>query len=95
MAIAVVMQFPGGTKEQYDEVITKLGYTSGGPGEPGGLFHWITFTDEGPRLTDVWESREVFDKFAQEKMGPAVEAAGVPGPPTFTFYEVYNYLTAG
>jgi hypothetical protein len=32
MAVAVVLEFPGGTTEQYDEVIAKMGFTPGGKG---------------------------------------------------------------
>jgi hypothetical protein len=95
MAIAVTMDFDGGTVEQYDEVIRRMGFTRGGPGAPGGLFHWIAKTDDGIRVTDVWETREQFDRFAQEQIGPLTQEAGIQGPPSMTFYEVHNYLTPG
>jgi hypothetical protein len=88
------LDFPGGTLEQYDQVIHKMGFQPGGPGAPGGLFHWVTKTDEGIRVTDVWESREQFERFAQEKIGPLTAQVGVPKP-NITFYEVHNYLTKG
>src|SRR5205823_1783443 len=56
--------------QQYDELVQKMGYWPGGPGAPGGLFHWVTKTDDGLRVTDVWESRDAFEKFAQEKIAP-------------------------
>ena len=95
MAIGVVLEFPGATLDQYDEVVDKMGFTPGGPGEPGGLFHWVTKTDTGIRVTDVWESKQAFEKFAQEKIGPLSAEAGLPAPPTVTYLEVHNYLTAG
>jgi hypothetical protein len=95
MAIGVQLDFEGGTVEQYDAVIAKLGYQPGGPGAPGGIFHWVTKTADGIRITDVWESKEVFEKFAQDTMGPAVQEAGVPNAPKIEFFEVHNYLTAG
>ena len=95
MAVAVVMKFNGGTLEQYNEVIAKMGFLSKGAGAPGGLFHWVTQTDDGLMVTDVWESREVFDEFAQNQIGPLTAEAGIPGPPDMTYYEVHNYLTSG
>jgi hypothetical protein len=95
MAVAVVLDFPGGTLDQYDQVIEKMGFTPGGAGAPGGLFHWITATDDGMRVTDVWETREQFEAFSEEKIGPITQEVGVPGPPEITFYEVHNHLTAG
>jgi hypothetical protein len=71
-----------------------MGFRPGGKGAPGGLFHWVTKTDDGIRITDVWDSKETFDKFAQEKIGPLSQEVGIAGPPEITFYEVHNYLTA-
>ena len=95
MAIAVVQVFHGGTLEQYDQVIANLKFTPGGQGAPGGLFHWVTASDGDIRITDVWESRETFEAYARDHIGPATAAAGVQGPPEVTFYDVHNYLTAG
>lgn len=92
MAIAVVMDFPGGTLEQYDQVIQKMGFKPSGTGGPGGLFHWVTKTPDGVRVTDVWESREQFEQFSSEKIGPITAEVGVPRP-NVTFFEVHNYLT--
>jgi hypothetical protein len=93
MAVGVVIDFNGATLHQYDRVIKKMGFSPGGPGAPGCISHWATKTREGVRVTDVWETREQFDRFAQEKIGPAIQAVGVPRPPETTFHEVHNYLT--
>ncbi len=95
MAIAVVQVFRGSTLEQYDKVIANLNFTPGGQGAPGGLFHWVTEADGDVRITDVWDSRQTFEAFARDKIGPAAAAAGVEGPPEVTFFDVHNYLTAG
>jgi hypothetical protein len=95
MAVAVILEFPGGTLEQYDQVIDKMGFSPGGPGAPGSHFHWVTATDDGIRVTDVWESREQFEKFAEEEIGPRTQEVGIPGPPQTTFHDVHNHLTAG
>ena len=95
MAIGVQQDFPGATLEQYDQVVKKMGFRPGGPGAPGGLFHWVTQTDGGIRVTDVWESREQFEKFANEKVRPITAEVGFTAPPKVTFFEVHNYLTKG
>lgn len=95
MAVAIVMEFPEGTLEQYDEVVRRMGLTPGGAGPPESLFHWVTETDDGIRVTDVWVSKEAFDAFAEEKIGPITEEVGVPGPPTVTAYDVHSHHTAG
>lgn len=91
MAVGVVLDFPGGTLEQYDQVIGRMGLTPGGPMPDGGLFHWVAKTDDGLRVTDVWESREQFERFAQEQIGPYSQEAGL-SEPQIAFYEVHNHL---
>ncbi len=95
MAIAVQMEFSGATLAQYDQVIQKMGFHTGGPGAPGGLFHWVTKTDGGIRVVDVWESRDQFEKFSQDKVQPLTAQVGITEPPKVTFFEVHNYLTKG
>lgn len=94
MAVAVILDFEGGTLDEYDRVIGKMGFSPGGTGGPGGLFHWVAKSDDGIRVTDVWESAEAFQSFADEKIGPITQAEGL-ATPTVTFVEVHNYLTAG
>lgn len=95
MAIAAILDFNGATLDQYDQVIEKMGFTPGGKGAPGGLFHWVAATDDGIRVVDVWETREQFERFADEQIGPYTQEVGIPGPPEVTVYEVHNHLTAG
>ena len=97
MAVAVVLEFEGATLDQYDQVIEKMGFSPGGPATTavGGLFHWATKTDNGFRVTDVWRSREQFEKFSDEQIGPYTREVGIENPPKVTFIEVHNYLTAG
>ena len=94
MAVAVILDFEGGTLDQYDQVIERMGFEPGGAGAPGGLFHWVTETDNGIRVTDVWESREQFQRFAEEKIGPLTQEMGL-AEPQMTFHDVHNHLTAG
>lgn len=95
MTVGVVYEFEGATLDQYDEILKLLGMSPRGKAEPGTLFHWVTKTDSGFRVTDVWESRAAFEKFAQERVGPYAEKLGFPNPPVVTVHEVHNYLTEG
>ena len=95
MPIAVQSDFKGGTLEQYDRVSAALGYPPGGPGTPGGLFHWVTATDDGIRITDVWQDQETFEQFMATKVGPAMQQAGVDIQPETQFFDVHNHHTAG
>ena len=64
---------------------------AGGPTPPGALFHWVTPTDNGFRITDVWESQEAFLAFAEEHIGPKSAEAGLSAPNP-TFHEVHNHF---
>jgi len=95
MAVGVQLDFKGATLDQYDQVVQKMGFRPGGPGGPGGLFHWVMKTADGIRVIDVWQSREAFEKFSEEKIVPITREVGVPAPPEIQFFEAHNYLTAG
>ena len=95
VAVGVQADFQGMTLEQYDEVIKRMGFEPRGAGGPGALFHWVTKTDDGVRVTDVWESKEDFEKFAEEKIGPITNEVGVQSQPEIQYFDVHNYLTAG
>jgi len=69
MPVAVEMNFGGMTLDQYDQVLEKMGLTPGGSARPGAISHWVAKTDDGIRVVDVWETREQFDRFAQERIG--------------------------
>ena len=93
MAIAVQLDFNGGTLAQYDSVVEKMGFHPGGTGGPGGIFHWVMKTDQGFRVTDVWVSKEAFERFSKEKIEPLSKEVSLPTP-TVQFFAVHNYLTA-
>ena len=95
MAVAVIMEFNGATLEQYDQVIGKMGLTKGGPAPAGALSHWVAATDYGILVTDLWKSRELYDAFARDQIGPYSAEAGIPEPPKITYYDAYNYFTQG
>lgn len=95
MAVAVVMDFKGSTLEQYDKVVELMHLTPRGAGPAGSLFHWVAATADGIVVTDVWKSREEFEKFAQEQIGPYTQQAGIAGPPELTFYDVHSYMSEG
>ena len=95
MPVGVVLEFDGATLDPYDQVIEKMGLSPGGAGASGGLFHWVTQTDNGIRVTDVWQDRETFEQFAQEQIGPFTAEVGIENPPRISFFDVHNYRPAG
>ena len=95
MAIAVQLDFAGATLDQYDEICKMMGLTPKGPGPTGAISHFATATDGGIRVVDVWQTREQFDSFAQEQIGPLSAKAGITNPPEIQFFDVHNYFTPG
>jgi hypothetical protein len=90
MAVAIDCNFPGATTDQYDEAVKMMGLASGGQ-HPGALFHWATQTESGVRVVDVWESKEDFERFAQEQILPVSQQVGLPQP-EITYYDVHAYM---
>jgi hypothetical protein len=49
----------------------------------------------GWNVIDFWESREQFDRFQQDRLGPAIGALGdkaPPNPPSIKEFPVYNII---
>ena len=94
MPVAIEMNFSGATLEQYDAILDKMGLTSGGSTPPGAIFHWAAKTDDGLRVVDVWETKEHFERFAQEQIGPFSKEVGIEKEPEMHFFDVHGYLAA-
>jgi hypothetical protein len=91
MAVAVESFFPGATTDQYDAAIAAMGLTPGGE-HPGALFHWVAATGDGVRVTDVWASREEWDRFLSESVAPTAQSVGLPEPQV-SYTDVHTYMT--
>lgn len=84
MAVAVLIEIPGGTKEQYEQVIGELGI-SGAQLAPGQLVHVVGPIAGGWQVVNVYESQEAADTW-NEKVMAARKKAGMPEPlPPKTF----------
>jgi hypothetical protein len=78
MAVGVVSDFEGATVDQYDEILQLLEMSSRDKAEPGRLFDWVTKTDLGFWVTDLWETREAFEEFSQERAGTYAKRSAFP-----------------
>ena len=87
MAVGILTAASEFTKQIYDDVTEKMyGHTAPMPGvtrRPEGLIvHSAGQGDSGYYVYDIWESREAFQRFMDEKLGPAIaEVMGGPPPP--------------
>jgi hypothetical protein len=83
MAVAFIMDFAGGTVEDYDAVVEKMELGNKLP--PGALFHAAGVTDDGLRVCDVWESAAAFQRFAESSIVPIATEVGLPMPDIRSF----------
>jgi hypothetical protein len=75
MAIAVTGEIP---EEVYD-TLNETMFGSKRPTEPidGLVIHTVTKAPTGFRIFDVWESREAFEAFMNDRVMPAMDEAGM------------------
>lgn len=91
MAIGMIMEIPGGTKEQYETINQNAFGNPQGPTEPipGLIIHTAGATANGWRIFDVWESKEAFEQFMNDVIMPATEGLDMPEMPP----DVYELTT--
>jgi hypothetical protein len=89
--MAFVFRFtsPGLTAAKYDETVKRL--EQAGAGSPAGRLFHVCFGDkENLKVSDIWDSRESFEKFG-ETLQPIMQELGVDvGEPEFI--EVHNII---
>jgi hypothetical protein len=84
MAEALILEFDGVGREQYEAVNERLGIDmNSGQGDwPAGLmFHAGATKPGGMIVFEVWESREAQGRFMDERLGRALQEGGVDAPP--------------
>lgn len=90
MAIALIMEFPGITQQQYETA----GAALGDPRTHGALVHIAGPMEGGWRVVEVWPSQEVVQGFfGAETTQQAFQKAGIP-PVQPTIFPVHVLVTA-
>jgi hypothetical protein len=97
MPVLMENRIADSTPEIYDAVSAKLD-AEGNP--PAGMIVHTAIAEEGGgmRIVDVWESREAFESFRDQRLVPAVESVlserGITpaGPPTYEFSEIHHVI---
>lgn len=92
MAVAMLLEWPGQTREQYEQLMELVALEAEPP--EGGLLHVAGPMAGGWRVVDIWESEEAFERFADERLRPAVQQVGIPGMPEPQFYPVQGAWVA-
>jgi hypothetical protein len=97
MAVAIrTTDFPEGIgTDMYDRVQEALDLASDPP--DGLIFHWAGEVDGKWTVSDVWEAREAYDRFRDERLFPAIQQVSGMNPasgpqPTVSEFAVHDYL---
>lgn len=89
MSVVLRATTPGLTAAKYDQIVQKL--EAAGAGSPPGRLYHVCFGDTNElRVSDIWESREAFDKFA-DTLTPLMQELGI-APPVIETFEVHNII---
>jgi hypothetical protein len=54
----------------------------------GGIIHIASFTADGLRVTDIWETADDFNRFVAGRLMPVVQEIGIEGEPDVTISEL-------
>jgi len=93
MATVMLMHWPEVTKEKYEEVRKSVNWE----GEPpaGAKFHTAWLSSDGFHVLDLWDSKEQFEAFVQNRLAPGVAAAGITGQPKVEFADSLSIFAPG
>ena len=89
--MAVVLRFTSDnlTPESYEQIKTKL--EEAGAGAPPGRLYHVCFGDPNNlRVSDIWDSKESFERFG-ETLKPILEEVGVTNS-NIEFFDVHNIM---
>jgi hypothetical protein len=93
VSVIASVVIPNTTKQQYDEIRTKIGLPDEAPA--GGLAHLTWWEGDDCHNLDAWESEAVLHAFAESVMIPALAAAGVTNAPVITVHEAHDVFLPG
>jgi len=89
MAVLVTIDIPGGTEQQYEQVIATV-FPEGKLPE-GLVMHLAGPTENGWRVVNIVQSQEQFEAFARETLLPATQGVG-DAPPEMTFFPIVRLI---
>jgi len=94
IAIAVIVEIPEGTQQQYDRVNEAMGLKEAAEIPPGQIVHFAGPTGDSWVVIDVWESREAYESHLAEvgeRAREGIREVGLP-PYTHSEFEIYNLV---
>jgi hypothetical protein len=88
MTVVSTLDVHGLTPHEYRTVMDELGVEAR---PEGGIYlHLTTPTDFGFRVVEIWDEKEGFDRFVEQRMAPAGEAVGLKREMTIAVTPLHN-----
>src|SRR4030095_6654476 len=90
MTVVSTLDVHGLTAHEYRAVMDELGVETR---PEGGIYlHLTTPTDFGFRIVEIWDTKEGFDRFLENRLTPAAQAVGMEREPAITVTPLHNFF---
>ena len=90
MTVVSTLDVHGLTAQEYRAVMDELGVETR---PEGGIYlHLTTPTDFGFRVVEIWDEKEGFDRFVEQRLAPASEAVGLDREMTIAVTPLHNFF---
>jgi hypothetical protein len=90
MTVVTTLDITGLTHAEYRRVLDELGVETR---PEGGIYlHLTTPTDFGFRVIEIWDAKEGFDRFAENRLTPAAQAVGMQRETAITVTPLHNFF---
>jgi hypothetical protein len=91
MSITMITEFSGVGIEKYDAICNEIGLKKGSndnwPAEL--IWHTAGATESGFCVVELWQSEEAFNRYFEDRLGPAFAKESMPEP-RVTKFETHN-----
>ncbi len=93
MAIYLSAEWNGMTPQLYDQMRKAVDWDNDMP--DGFLFHAVAFSDEGLRVTDIWESEGHLQRYLEGRLNPVLRELGIETQPKLVSLPLYRASLPG
>jgi hypothetical protein len=93
MPVVMSMHWPEVTKDHYNRALKGVRWEQDLP--KGALFHVAWFAADGFRVTDVWQSAKLFQRFSTERLAPVFATLGLTTQPNVQIGPVHRMFNPG
>ena len=90
MTVVTTLDVTGMTPEEYRAVLDYMGVERQ-PAD-GIYLHLTTQTSFGYRIIEIWDRKEGFDEFLEQRLAPATKALGIERETVITVTPLHNFF---